>query len=357
MTGLRPNKALFPLAALYGFGVGIRNLFYDAGLMPRYRSALPVICVGNATVGGSGKTPFVQFLAERLKRAGFQPVILSRGYSGKLLGPYRVKSTDTAVEVGDEAISHRDRLRGIAEVVIARRRADGARLIQKEKIGNVIILDDGLQHRALRRDFDILLLDVSSPEAIAKWETGLLLPAGWLREPLSQAIRRSHAVLLVSKGRARPPLPVIKKSSSFVFELLPSTIRDVQANITLPTAVLRGKPVSAAAGIGEPQHFFAMLAALGAVIEVKKEFPDHYHFQQSDLEALQPSAARPLIVTSKDAVKLKNFLSAPGEVYSLELGGGFQNLSQEQEFLKLCREAISRHGTRGREVHDPAEDR
>ena len=347
MTGLKPNKALFPLAAAFRAGVAVRNGLYDLGILREYHSSLPVVCVGNITVGGSGKTPFVQFLAEKFKRLGFSPVILSRGYLGKVQGPYQVQAADNAELVGDEALSHFEKLRGIAQVVVAKERRAGAKFIEREKIGDLIILDDGYQHRALGRDCNILLLDISTEETREKWSPGSLLPAGWLRETFRTGVKRATCIVLVSKGRAKLPLPSIPtEKPTFLFQFLPRTIKDVQAKVILPTEVLKGKNIIAATGIGEPTQFFALLRSLGAKIDDERVFPNHYHFEKADLDALGPTEAHPLFVTSKDAVKLKNFLSHPGRVYSLELGGGFYDLTQEQEFLRLCLQAIeTKRGT------------
>lgn len=343
MSGLRPNKALFPLAVAFRSIVAVRNSLYDLGILPQYTSALPVICIGNVTVGGSGKTPFVQFLAERLKRIGYSPVILTRGYKGSVSGPHRVSLGENASLVGDEALSHAEKLKGVASVVVSADRRAGAKYIESQGLGDLILLDDGYQHRALKRDINVLLLDVSTQETKEKWLQGSLLPAGWLREPLSSGLQRAQAVVFVSKGRRKEELPQLNTSAlQFSFQFLPKSIRDVQAKVTLPTEVLKGKRIIAATGIGEPPQFFSLLRGLGAQVEKEVAFPNHHEFKQSDLESLAPTESCPLFTTTKDAVKLKNFLSVPGRVYSLELGGGFLSLAEEQQFLALCEKAIER---------------
>ncbi len=339
---LEPDPRFLPFAWVYRGAVTLRNRLYDWKLLPSYRSCLPVICVGNATTGGTGKTPFVQFLAQRLKRQGYSPVILSRGYGGQFAGPHRVRVNDAPEEVGDEAVSHRQRLTGIAEVVIAAERAKGAQFIESEKIGDVIILDDGFQHRALARDLNVLLLDVTTPETIKKWNTGKVLPAGWLREPLSHAVNRADCLVFVSKGKFPVPSPVFQFGKpQFEFSFQPRAIRDVQGNVTLPLEVLRGKNIVAATGIGEPTSFLALLRQLGATIVHERIFPDHHPFQANELAELAPTESVPLIVTAKDAIKLKNFLTVPGRVYSLELAGGFNHLEHEQAFFRLLMEKLA----------------
>lgn len=328
---IRPSPVFLPFSALYGAVVGARNALYDAGILRAYCSSLPVLCVGNVTAGGSGKTPFAHFLCRGLLERGERPVILSRGHGGVEEGPKLVSGSDDARAVGDEAILHRESLPD-CPIVIARRRADGARFIEREKLGTVIVLDDGFQHRALLRTGNILLLDCSSEDAIARWERGHLLPAGYLREPLRSALRRADVVVFASKGvGASAPRISFPEERCFQFSLRPVGLRDAVTNVPQELSWLRGNELTAAAAIGDPEQFFRMLVELGAKLVRTKGFPDHHAYSSNDWASLGEG---PVICTAKDAVKLRGF-ARPGRLFVLELEGGFRDEEEKARFFDL----------------------
>jgi len=343
------RKALAPLGAAYGAVMSLRNFCYDRSLVPVYRSALPVICAGNAVAGGSGKSPFVDYLAARLLAQGMPPVILSRGYRGRLRGPHLVQSSDCAADVGDEALMHGEAAESSGvnvPVVIARDRCAGARFIEEHNLGRVILLDDGFQHRRLARDLNVLLLDCSSPEAATKWSDAKMLPAGYLREHLQEALRRAHCLVLVRRSAApQPSYPAWVEHASFpanlpVFHLslVPGALIDLFSGEPLPLDSLRGVQACAACAIAAPAAFFALLSELGIIIKQSFSYPDHYLFTPRDFARWRAGPDSPLVVTLKDAVKLKRFVTAKGTAFALQLLPSF-----DQDEEKLLWELIEKN--------------
>ncbi len=251
---------------------------------PCYAAGIPVVCVGNATVGGSGKTILARDLLARLQG---QPFALTRGYGGRLSGPLLVDAArHTAKEVGDEALL----LAASAPTILARDRAAGARLA-RSRGATAIVMDDGLQNPGLNKTVSFLVIDGGYG-----FGNGCLLPAGPLREPVAAAAARCQAAVLIGADRlaavASLPagLPVLRA------ELVPAS-----------TISLQGRPVIAFAGIGRPEKFFASVAQLGALMVAKLPFPDHHVYTAADAEKLAAAAAKldaTLVTTEKDFVKL-----------------------------------------------------
>ena len=343
---------LLPVSKLYALVSRAHHALYSSGCLRSYRSDLPVICVGNVIAGGSGKTPFVQYLCRLLsERLEISPSVLTRGYGGSDSGPRRVASEDTASVVGDEALLHRE-TSGAAAVIVARKRADGARLIEREQLGEVIVMDDGFQHYALQRDLNILLLDISSSESIALWKSGRLLPLGLGREHLRDGVRRADAVVLVDKsgealsekqrqlGRlARDHLlqSGVEEDLIFQFDLQASHLQNIENGERLELSILDGLNCVALTAIASPDSFLRIVRSYGGIIaEPAQLYPDHHHFEDADLErALQREL--PLIVTEKDAAKLaaklKRRTGAGQDCYALCLRGTLRE--REKEFASL----------------------
>jgi tetraacyldisaccharide 4'-kinase len=252
---------------------------------------VPVVVVGNLTVGGSGKTPLVRALTEALAARGWRPGIVSRGHGGADPGPRAVKRTDDPRAVGDEAPL-------LAEagypVWIGRRRADAARaLIAAHPDCNVIVSDDGLQHYALARTVEIAVVD-----ARRGFGNGLLLPAGPLREPRTRLAEVDAIVRLVT--RDEPRLPAANAGADSVMTMEPLPWR----NLARPDAAAdldawRAGEVHAIAGIGNPERFFDLVRSQG-LTPVCHAFPDHHRFAPDDLRLPR---ATTILMTEKDAVK------------------------------------------------------
>lgn len=280
-------RVLLPLAWLFQWVAGARRGLYRLGLLRSYRIERPVIVVGNISVGGSGKTPLVIWLAEVLKNHGYKPGIVSRGYRARTRRfPQRVTAGSDAREVGDEALLLARRTG--CPMVIDPRRARAARALADEC--DVIIADDGLQHYALQRDIEIAVID-----GARRHGNGYCLPAGPLREPLH---RLTEVDIVVGNGAAQTGEWRMDMRVTCVRNLLDETIIKMVDDF-------KGAPVHAVAGIGNPARFFNQLRELGLQV-VEHAFPDHYDFQARD--GVFDSGA--VLMTEKDAVKYKRFAQA-----------------------------------------------
>ena len=282
------RAALVPSGLLFRAAAALRQQVYAAGLKRRYRPPVPTICVGNLSVGGTGKTPLTQWVARFALRRGIRPAVLLRGHGG------------------DEEMLHRSALPGVV-VVADPDRPRGARQTVSEG-AETLILDDGFQRFDLLRDLDLVLVSADAADAV-RWP----LPAGPWREPWS-ALRRADVVIVTRKAasdddvertvnrvagqRGGAPVAVAWLSLGR-FEGL-STGRQV------PADELAGRRVLAVAGIGDPRAFRRQLEALGALVELAAR-PDHYRYPESDVRRLYHAATRVdyVVLTAKDAVKLK----------------------------------------------------
>lgn len=363
LTMSRNIQDLFfsPLSLLYELLVSGRNKLYDLGLFRTTRVGLPVISVGNITVGGSGKTPFVRYLASELRLAGMRPVILSRGYGGRRVGPYQVTESDSPLDVGDEALMQVLVAAGQYAVVVSPDRVRGVEYILKQELGNVVLLDDGFQHRRLGKDLDLVLLDASDALAIQEVFSGKMLPTGRLREPLNTALLRADAIVLVMRATHVPeqfPFPaelgVVQRTSAlggaisekfqkpvFRFILSPSAFVDVTSGQTLTLSHFHGQKGLAVCGIENPRFFFSMLSQLGVKIQEQRVYRDHHSFKKEEL-AQSTEQRTPLTVfaTEKDAVKLSTFFKQ-GEAFSLRLQGKFFTEQENSDFLNLVNEVVN----------------
>ncbi|WP_407158880.1 tetraacyldisaccharide 4'-kinase [Bradyrhizobium sp. STM 3557] len=281
------SHLLRPLSALYGAVAAhrLQRTGLDAGI--------PVICVGNYHVGGAGKTPTVLALVAMLRELGERPVVLSRGYGGRLRGPIIVDpARHGAADVGDEPLMMADHV----AVTVARDRADGVALA-KSQGASVILMDDGFQNPAIAKDASLIVID--SERGLGN---GRVFPAGPLRAPLSPQFARTDALVVIGAGHA----------SDAVASAVAARGKPVLAARLQPAAdtvaALKGKPVLAFAGIGDPDRFFRTLRASG--IEVKREqaFADHHPFERAEVEQLVAEADRlglTPVTTEKDLVRLR----------------------------------------------------
>jgi tetraacyldisaccharide 4'-kinase len=281
---------LLPLSLLFCALAMLRRNAYRAGLLRATTLPVPVIVVGNITVGGTGKTPLVIWLARFLARAGYRPGIVTRGYHGQSrIWPLAVTAQTPARECGDEAVLLARH--GGCPVMAGPNRARAARRLIGQGC-NIIVSDDGLQHYRLNRTIEIAVLD-----GTRRLGNGLCLPAGPLREP---AARLKTVDIRVTNGA---PL-----GDELGLRLVPGSFHNL-ANPAqrVEAGHFRSGPAHAVAGIGNPQRFFDTLRALGLDI-VPHPFPDHYAFRPGDLEFTD---RQPVILTEKDAVKCQEF-AAPG---------------------------------------------
>lgn len=291
----------------------VRNLLYDRGILSIHRVGIPVISVGNLTVGGTGKTPLTLFIIDQLHQRGASPVVLSRGYGGRERGPALLERSADPRRFGDEPVLMARN--SSSPVVVARDRVAGARFIVEQKLGDVIVLDDGMQHRRLHRNVEIATIYVGDHAAQRQFIAGDLLPLGPFREGRSAALRRCDmAVLTARRPEADRPdlLPEFLATLPQRLTLFQSSL-DVSSIKALDGSerVLSGSDVVAFCAIAQPEAFFDTLRGAGCRVIHGKAWPDHHHFKESELCALQEGyPGLPLVCTEKDSVKVPQSLAA-----------------------------------------------
>ncbi|HEY0331311.1 MAG TPA: tetraacyldisaccharide 4'-kinase [Rhodopseudomonas sp.] len=285
---------LRPLGALYGAVAAHRMA------QPGTAVGVPVLCIGNFHGGGAGKTPTTLALARLLRELDERPVVLSRGYGGKLHGPVSVEpGRHSAAEVGDEPLMM---AREVA-VVVARDRVAGAALA-RARGASVILMDDGFQNPAVAKDAALIVID-----SMRGLGNGCVMPAGPLRAPLSPQLARTDALIVVGDGGAADPVAAAVKAQGG----LPLRARFAPAEASL--AALRDKKVLAFAGIGDPARFFATLRTAGIDVAAERVFADHHPFSAQDLAGLSEHARRDglnLVSTEKDLARLQGDPAAAG---------------------------------------------
>lgn len=294
---------LWPLAVVYRFLVWWHG---RQRARKSYQAAVPVISVGNLTVGGTGKTPLALHLAKYLAEQGEKPAILLRGYGGDLgrKKSLNVMREHIAREVGDEAVMLRRALsKTPAQVWVGRNRRISA--YEAVKAGaTVLILDDGFQYRSIKRDLDLVVVD-----GAVGFGNGLCLPAGPLREPFVN-IKRAHMAVVVNLAagtKLQLPIPTIQAALQPVME-------DI--------LVLRGKPLVAMSGIGRPQKFFDSLRGGGLSVVATFPFPDHHAFTAQDLADVAQAAQRhdaKIVTTAKDHARLPENFAHQAAIVQAEL--------------------------------------
>jgi tetraacyldisaccharide 4'-kinase len=280
---------LNPLAGIYGAVVAARNALYDRAILPARRLQSPVISVGNLSAGGSGKTPFVMLLGGMLQARGIRFHVLSRGYGRKSKGVLLVDPAGLPDQFGDEPLLIARKL--LVPVIVGEDRYDAGRFAESKFGPQLHLLDDGFQHRALARDFDIVLVTPQDAE-------DRLLPAGRLREPRA-SLRRADAIVLTS-GAAPDKFPLEQKSVWRVRRGI------VAGNVPSRPVVF--------CGIARPQNFVLQLRAANIEPVAEAFYRDHHAYTQKDVRELldlkQRSEAGGFVTTEKDAVNLGAYLSS-----------------------------------------------
>lgn len=292
--------------------LGAREWLYRRGVLQSRAVDCPVVSVGNLTVGGTGKTPAVELAVQTLAALGYRPAIVSRGYGRRSAGVQVVADTASirldAEDAGDEPFLLARRLPGIPVVVGGNRHRAAMEALQRFAV-NAIVLDDGFQHRTLKKDLEIVMARAQSP-----WGNGHVLPAGPLREPLGALARADLVVavgakhtgeageVLASVARHAPGVPVL------LAEHVPTECFTAQ-NVRAAATRLAGMRLLAFAGIGSPASFERTLAELGASVAEVVAFPDHHGYSREELAALWRRAAAAgadaLVTTEKDWVRLR----------------------------------------------------
>ena len=321
---------LTPLGALYGLVTAqrMRGAGLDAGI--------PVICVGNYHVGGAGKTPAVLALTNLLRDLGETPVVLSRGYGGRLRGPVKVDpARHQAADVGDEPLM----LARTVPVVVARDRTDGVALA-KSQGATVILMDDGFQNPAIAKDVALIVIDGDRGVG-----NGRVFPAGPLRAPLSPQLALTDALIVIGDGFAAAPVAAAIAAQGK--PVLSARLRPDEASVKS----LRGKRVLAFAGIGDPGRFFRTLRASGLEVVRERAFDDHHPFSKDEIAELIAQArhdALTLVTTEKDMVRLRD-AEAAQDIVAFPVTLEFEDPVQLRKFVASRLFAAREKNFRGRD--------
>jgi tetraacyldisaccharide 4'-kinase len=315
----------------YGLAVRLRNGAYERGWNERHRAPVPVVSVGNLTVGGTGKTPCVEYVARFYRGRDRRVAILSRGYGA-------AHGRNDEAMVLEENLPDVPHLQGPDRVALA---AAAVEELQSE----VLVLDDGFQHRRLRRDLDVVLLDATNP-----WGHGHLLPRGLLREPPS-SLRRAGAVVLTrcdqvdraGRGRLREAVARLARGIPVAETTHQPVVLSNGARDAVPLDRLRGRPAAAFCGLGNPAAFRRTLADLAADVVAFRTFPDHHAYARADVDDLRAWARRQasdcvVVTTQKDLVKLRLTDLGGRELWALRVQLHFE--AGRDEFDRKLEEAL-----------------
>ncbi|MCB0279591.1 MAG: tetraacyldisaccharide 4'-kinase [Calditrichaeota bacterium] len=283
------RKLLLPFSILYFLVIKVRNWCYDVGILKEFKLAVPVISVGNLSTGGTGKTPFTIALISILQKEYAHIVVISRGYKRKSKGAQLVSlkgEIKTSVDVaGDEPYLIANRFKKNVSVVVAEQRINGFELIKKEN-PDLVILDDGFQHRSIYRDLDIVLMNGNHP-----YSKDYLLPVGYLREPVT-SLKRANCLVITKKN-------VVFQSA------IPNYIA-VETKFDYHPKIDKTAEYIAVSAIANNQEFTDSLLQDGIQIKTKLFFPDHHRYSENDFKDISKNR---FITTEKDYYKLRNFIS------------------------------------------------
>lgn len=324
------------LSCVYGLGVRLRNRSYDRGLRRVHTLPVPVISVGNLTVGGTGKTPIVAYLAKWLQTLPSRPAILSRGYGSQ------------AGEANDEKRVLDLLCPGVPHYQDPDRVAAAAVLCEQHAI-DVLILDDGYQHRRAARDLDILLIDALNP-----WGFGHLLPRGLLREPLNE-LRRANLIIITRADQANPAAiddicTTIRRFNATCpicqVRFQPTGLRSATGQ-TAPLEAVQTGQLAAFCGIGNPAAFWKTLEDLSAEVAWKRAFPDHHNYTSGDIQELthrvSETGISAVLTTLKDLVKLQTAELAGRRLWAVDIDTRF--LDGAELLAAQARAVLSRNVT------------
>ncbi|MDZ7330458.1 MAG: tetraacyldisaccharide 4'-kinase [candidate division KSB1 bacterium] len=321
------QRGLLPLSLLYGLVIWIRNRLYDKEILRSIKiENCQIISVGNISVGGTGKTPVISFLAKYLAKRGFKVAVLSRGYGRKSQGTIVVsdgKNLMTDVKQGGDEPYLLARQLPTIPVVVEADRVKGAEFIQQNFHPDFILLDDGFQHRRLKRNLDIVLIDAS-----VGFGSGYLLPAGFLREPIS-SLSRADLIWLSRVDQAKNLEKLIQQirnhSQSPIITSIhqPAAIVKSSADQQFEASAIREKRVLLFSGIANPLSFERTVQSLGGVIVHHKCYKDHYQFTISDIDSIMQLSEQLdidlILTTEKDFVRLLPILNPNQQFFYLTI--------------------------------------
>lgn len=339
---------LSPLAVAYAAVTRLRTAAYKKGLLKTTRLPVPVISIGNITVGGTGKTPLVAHISRVLANEGCNVCILTRGYGRNDAGKRVVVSDGMKVlsevhESGDEPFWLAENLKGVAAVICDADRAAAGRWALEHLDSNVLVLDDGFQHLQLARDLNILAIDATNP-----WGSGRLLPAGRLREAPQGASRADCAIITRAAPNSELQELRIKLQNLmgdrpiFTSQMQTKGVRKL-STARLDPGIGIPQPVAAFCAVGNPASFFNHLIKEGLTLVDTHAFPDHHKYKQADITRISDEAKRAgaasLITTAKDAVKLNELkFDLPCYVLEIEI-----SIDEEDKLAGLIRNAVSQN--------------
>ena len=351
------NILLFPFSLLYGIVIVVRNWLFNVGILPSKKFDVPVICVGNITVGGTGKTPFTEYLV-RLLRSKYKVGVLSRGYKRKSRGYVLASKDSSPSEIGDEPCQIKNKFPEAVVAVDVDRRKGIRNMLKEESKPDVIILDDAFQHRYVNPDVSILLIDYNRPVT-----TDHLLPMGRLREPV-RAKDRAHIVVVTKCPSDIKPIDlriISKRLKLFPYQTLYFTTLaygDLAPLFPKKTQQIakshfeeKKYTILSLSGIASPEPFEQYLKEEYTTDLVSLRFPDHHNFSQKDLDGIGKkfnaieNPNKIIITTEKDAVRLKSHPDFPkllkNNIYYIPLTISFLS-DQEKSFNKQIQDYVRR---------------
>jgi len=332
------------ISSFYGLGVRARLFLYGTGFLRGARLPCKVISVGNITLGGTGKTPAVEYVAKLLKKEGMDVVVLSRGYGGRVRGKFGVVSDGNRLllpfrEAGDEPYMLAQRL-GDIPILVGRRRDLSGRYACAHFHPHAAILDDGFQHLGVKRDVNILLVDSQ-----AGFGNGYLFPRGPLREPLNQLSRADLFIItkveeLDTCGELEERIKSHKKKAIiFHSNYSPDHLTELNGGKRLPLGYLKERQIAALSGIANPAYFRYLLERAGAKVEDEIVFPDHHVYSRRDIPIIQRGMhkAECIVTTEKDAAKLSGVIK--GDFPTMSLGINL-NIIEKDHFKRLLLDLV-----------------
>lgn len=365
------NIFLYLASIIFRVISSTRNLLYDYKILQSHSFDIPIVCVGNITVGGNGKTPIVRLLCDYLRNQGYKPVVLLRGYGGRVKTTKVVSKEDTPQDVGDEACLHRS----YTNTVISPKRASGVEVILSNSLGDFIIMDDGFQHRALNRDFNIVVQRVDEYSGIKSLTQGKLLPLGVMRECLKSALSRIDAVILnrrssnknieleakVQSAKEFCSINRLPAFDSFIESYTLHCVKSPFMDLVNPQgfqysnlfqtycklANIAKLKILTFTSIANPQDFIKTVK--GEVLNFSTNFEfeslifkDHYQFTNSDLIELSEKFKGYLILsTPKDIIKIKS-LNIPDSLSVFEVRPDYK-INDEEKLFKLILDATKKY--------------
>ncbi|HVN95011.1 MAG TPA: tetraacyldisaccharide 4'-kinase [Syntrophorhabdaceae bacterium] len=318
------------LSCLYRMGLSLRELTYRTGVMRTEKAPIPVLSIGNITLGGTGKTPVAERLSLRLKEQGFHPGIITRGYGRTKKGVFSVDiKKETAESAGDEAFMLARKTR--IPVIVGKNRVRAIEQGIRSFHIDVAILDDGFQVRNLRKDFDLLLLAGKDAPGMSA-----LFPLGPMREPANR-MAAAHAILINKGEPDQETLAQVNNKPLFRVTYRAAHLYKMKKNLITRHDFLKGKRVTAFSGLGDNRSFFDLLRQIGAKVAHEISFPDHHRYGPADIKKCASfDDVHCIVTTEKDAVKIAP-MEIPENLFYLSIDAAIED---EDRLIELMLKKI-----------------